>query len=160
MQNKGGFTLIEILVVLVIFGITAGFALLAFGDFGEKRRIEQSAFQFKNYLEVVQQRAIMEGSTLGVGLGQADYSAFRLQKNTRWVPLSNLNALRPQHFPKGTLFRLAVIGKEMPFPQIIVQSSGDMSAFELILSSAKEINIATITGKPNGTIAVQTLGSP
>ena len=48
----------------------------------------------------------------------------------------------------------------MPFPQIIVQSTGDMSAFELFLSSAKEANIAKIKGSANGTLVVQTLGSP
>ncbi len=44
MQNRAradlnGFTLIEILVVIVIVGITLSFALLAFGDFGSERRI-------------------------------------------------------------------------------------------------------------------------
>ncbi len=40
MKNHKGFTLIEILIVLMIIGITLSFAILSFGDFGEGRKVK------------------------------------------------------------------------------------------------------------------------
>ena len=41
--NNKGFTLIEVMVVVVIIGITIGFAMLSFGDFGQSRRLLTAA---------------------------------------------------------------------------------------------------------------------
>ena len=155
MPNKQGFTLIEILVVLFIIGITMGFALLAFGDFGEKRRIALSGEQFKNYVALVEQRAILEGSTLGIGIDKRSYQAFRLQMKTHWQPISHHGIFQSQYFPNGSIIRYDSMGKKTSFPQIIIQSSGDLSPFTLTLSSQKETAIATIIGASNGELSVQ-----
>ena len=77
MTRPKGFTLIEILIVIVIIGITIGFALIAFGDFGEGKRIRFAAEQLINTIKLSQQKAILESSTLGLKVDQSSYRVFK-----------------------------------------------------------------------------------
>ena len=122
-----GFSLIEILVVLFIIGITFGFALLSFGDFGEKRGIIVAAEQFTQYIKLVQQYAILETSTLRIQINQDGYQVLRFQPPKTWTPIASTPLFRLQHFPKG----LIVNGGGRPVI-IIVDASGDMTAFTLV----------------------------
>ena len=158
-ENTRGFTLIEILVVVLIVGITLGFALLSFGDFGSRRRIVISAEQFVNYVKFVQQQAIMETSTLGILLNKNDYQVLRFQPPSSWQAMPQKSVFHQQHFPANAIVNLENRIKRAGWPQIIINSSGDMTAFKLLLGSTQEANIAKVVALSNGAISVQSLPS-
>lgn len=164
MQNSSdcsrGFTLIEILVVVLIVGITIGFALLAFGDFGSKRRIVMATEQFVNYVKLVQHQAILETSTLGISVDHNNYQVLRLNSTAGWQSMAEKSVFHQQHFPESTIVRFDNLENTKKNPQIIINSSGDMTAFTLTISSGKEIDIANIMGKSNGAVVIQWLPLP
>lgn len=154
-QHHKGFSLIEILVVLLIIGITLGFALLAFGDFGEKRRIVNTAEQFKNYVKLVQQQAILETSTLGIQITQQGYRVFFLDSAGKWQPMPPKGIFRNHLFPDKivTHFR-ETQGKHHLI--ITLQASGDMSAFKLDFGTQKKADIVTVIGDQDGELTLKT----
>jgi len=159
-KNSSGFTLIEILVVIVIVGITLGFALLAFGDFGSQRRIRVAAEQFVNYVKFVQQQSILETSTLGISFNQNNYQVLRFQAPKTWQEMPKKSVFRQQHFPSDAIIRLESSTKSSSNPPIIINASGDMTAFKLNAGSAKNSDIANVIGTSNGEVAMQPLKSP
>ncbi len=148
LKKSSGFTLIEILVVVFIVGITLGFALLAFGDFGSKRRIFLSAEQFVNYVKFVQQRAILGTSTLGITVHQNSYQTLYFQPPKTWQTLSQ----NTFSFPSNAIVMLETNKKSSESPQIIINSTGDMTPFTLTFGSTNEENIAEVIGKDNGNV--------
>lgn len=160
MQNKRGFTLIEILVVLLIIGITLGFALLAFGDFGSKRRIVIAAEQFVNYVKFIQQEAILETSTLGISFDKNGYHVMRFQPPKNWQPMPTKGVFHQQRFPSNAVVHLEKSLNKMGEPQIIINAAGDMTTFKLNFGSNNQINIATVVGERDGTISLQVLNGP
>lgn len=150
-NDNQGFTLIEILIVLVIIGITFGFALISFGDFGESRRILFAAEQLINTLHLAQQQAILETSTLGLRINNDSYQILQLQNNSLWQPISNKGIFKVTYFPKDTKITLKTNYRTQPgTPSIIITSSGDMTPFTLNFSNTENQKIAFIIGKANG----------
>jgi general secretion pathway protein H len=150
-KNNQGFTLIEILIVLVIIGITFGFALIAFGDFGESRRILFSAEQLVNTIRLAQQQAILETSTVGLRIDNTGYQFLQLQNNTQWRPISDKGVFKMTYFPQDTQIILKTNNRTPAgFPAIIITSTGDMTPFTLSFGSTKENNMALLVGKRNG----------
>lgn len=154
-MNNKGFTLIEILVVLLIIGITMGFALMSFGDFGEKRRIIVAAEQFTQYVKLVQQQAILETSTLGINFKNDSYQVLRFKAPASWSPLPAKSIFHRQHFPRGLVINLKKANTKPGTPIIIINSSGDMTPFTLDFGTSKQSSLATINGLRNGTISVK-----
>ncbi len=155
-----GFTLIEILVVLLIIGITLGFALLAFGDFGEKRRIIAAADQFSQYVKLVQQQAILETSTLGIQFTKDGYDVLRLQMPNKWQPTPTKGIFHPQHFPAFFITRLDKSKTQTGQPDIIVNATGDLTPFQLHFGSKKSVFYATVIGKQAGVVELKIVNSP
>ena len=161
MQNKApqGFTLIEIMVVILIVGITLGFALLAFGDFGSQRRILMAAEQFLNYVNFVEQQAILGSNTLGIKIEPHGYQALRYQSSQQWLPMSKQTHIRDQSFPTNAIVSL---NRGFPYknaPQIIVQSSGDITPFTLTFGTESQEYMVNIVGRHDGTLELQRLTS-
>jgi len=158
--NLHGFTLIEILVVVLIIGITIGFALLAFGDFGSNRRILMSAEQFVNYVKFVQHQSILETSTLGIRLNQNSYQVLRFEAPSNWQVMPKNSIFHQQQFPDSAIVYFENTTDKNGNPQIIINSSGDMTAFKLTVGSSKQAIITRIIGESNGAITLQFLKSP
>lgn len=153
MTTNRGFTLIEILIVIVIIGITAGFALIAFGDFGESKRILFAADQLGNTLKLAQQQAILEQSTLGLKIDNTSYQIVKLHNSSEWKPISNKGVFKVNYFPKNTVMTLKTNNKIAPgAPAIIINSSGDMTPFSIEFGFNKENTITKLNGSHNGTL--------
>lgn len=159
-NNSNGFTLIEILVVIVIVGITLSFALLAFGDFGSQRRIRVAAEQFINYVNFVQQQAILETATLGIMFNQNTYQVVKFQPPKTWQAMPKKSVFHLQHFPSDAIIRLDSHSTINNTPSIIINASGDMSPFKLNVGSSKNNTIAVIRGESNGELVMQPVASP
>ena len=153
MRNNQGFTLIEIMIVLVIVGITFGFALIAFGDFGEGRRIQFAAEQLVNNLKLAQQQAILENSTLGLHIDNVSYQLLQLKPPSVWQPLSSKGVSKVNFFPKNTIISLKTESHSLAkAPEIIINSSGDMTPFVLTFGTRKESKITVLNGYRNGNL--------
>jgi general secretion pathway protein H len=155
MQNsENGFTLIEILVVLLIISITMGFALLAFGDFGEKRRVIVFSEQFANQIKLIQQQAILEHSTFGIQLQEHGYQVVRFHPPNQWKPVHHNHLFQHRCFPENLTIHWQKQALN-PAALIIVYPSGDMTSFKLDFGTTKQPVIKTIFGQTNGDISIR-----
>lgn len=151
MRDKRGFTLIEILVVILIIGIASSIAILAFGDFGASRKIVVAGEQFSSYIKLLQQKAVLESNTYGIKLERDGYETLRLADGGTWQSMPRTGLFRWQYFPKDSV----VVLNRKPLntrrePEIVLYPSGDMSEFELMFGSSTEANLITIIGKHSG----------
>lgn len=149
MPNERGFTLIEILVIVLIIGITAGMALLAFGDFGAARKVTMAAEQLSTYIQLLQQKAILETSTLGVKFNKNAYLTYQLKMENNWQPYSQNTLFHPRFFPPNAVLAIES-NKELGNPDIIIYSSGDLNPFVLTMGTASERNLIRLQGIANG----------
>lgn len=151
-----GFTLIEILVVIVIISITLGMTLLAFGDFGASRRIEVEAEQLLNMIKLAQQQAILESGTLGIDVTKSGYQVYRFVPPSTWTAISKPNVFKSHTFPKNTSLRLNV-----PFqapanvPDIVINATGDLTPFSLQLGTETSPGMVTLYGQQNGNLELK-----
>lgn len=159
--SSKGFTLLEILVVIVIIGMTLGFALLAFGDFGEKRRVMVAADHFANYIKLVQQQAVLEANTFGIRIEPQSYQALRFSPQKGWHVVSNNALFQPQHLAKGILIESSSAPKnKKATPQILIHASEDMTPFTLYFGSNTNTKIAIVQGLPDGSVSIQSQNAP
>lgn len=153
MTTSKGFTLIEILIVIVIIGITVGFALISYGDFGESRRRMFSLEQLVNTLRLAQQQAILETSTLGLRIDNSSYQILKYKNSTDWSPISNKGIFKVNYFPKNTVIKLTTNNKPPPgTPSIVINSSGDMTPFTLSFGASTDTMDTVLTGRHDGSL--------
>ena len=154
MTDNRGFTLIEILIVIIIVGITAGFAMLAFGDFGASRRILFAAEQLVNTLRLAQQQAILESSTLGLRIDNTSYQILRFENSSNWTAIANKGIFKLTYFPQNTLISLTTNNPTLKgFPPIIINSSGDITPFTLNFGTNTEPSLTVLKASPDGTLS-------
>ena len=93
-----GFTLIELMVVLVIIGIcTAGIGLGLGSLLDPGRQLRQEAERLAQRLQVARDEARIDGRTLR---WQADASGYRFSRrdDNRWLEVQRDDLLRPQRW--------------------------------------------------------------
>ena len=149
-----GFTLVEILVVMLIISITFGFAMLAVGDFGESRRIRSSAETFAQFVELMHERALLEASTIQIQLNSTTYTAQKLDGNHHWQTLRTAKN-HSQILPKKTQISIVQGSKKMGTLFITVNGSGDMTPFKVYFGTSERAKLATISGDENGVVKLQ-----
>jgi general secretion pathway protein H len=146
-----GFTLIEILVVLVIIGIIISTAVLSISHSDIAVEMEVEMKRIYALITLAREEAILQGQELALTV-EPDRYLFESFAENKWQPLSNDKVFRERKLQLGMGLALVVehttliLGKKAddeeqgkPKPaRIYLLSSGEISPFELILRSADE----------------------
>ncbi|MDX2347035.1 MAG: prepilin-type N-terminal cleavage/methylation domain-containing protein [Legionella sp.] len=125
-----GFTLIEILVVVVILGITASMAIMAFGDFGKGRSIQAEAERFTQKLRLVRYHAILEAVPYKIQTSPTSYQIFRFVPPNQWEK-SNIQTSKIHIFSQTK-------------QTILIQASGDIMPFTLVFGVPQKSPVAKV----------------
>ena len=147
-NKKQGFTLIEIMVVVVIAAILMGAVVISFPDSSNDRLKEQSA-RFSALMSLAQDEAILQSRDFGLSINDAGYSFYRWS-GAAWEsysdkPFTNRKItedIQTEVVLEGVEIKL-LKSEKIKKPQIVIFSSGEMTSFVYILTNQDE-STATI----------------
>lgn len=96
LSRKAGFTLLELLIVLVILGIMLGAVTLTSIQ-TDKQRLQTDAQRIAVLLQLAREEAIVRNHPTAFEVNQQGYQFIELL-NGKWVTLSDLDTLRAREF--------------------------------------------------------------
>lgn len=154
-RYPAGFTLVEILVVIVIVGTVVSIAMLSFGVLGNDRELQTEARRFVSLLELARDDATMQSREFGIELMTGSYRFVEYDSLAgRWVEVPGDDTLRLRALPDDEEFELYLEDKRIlldenpaeikapdetsmsssskPYaPHLLIYSSGEATPFEL-----------------------------
>lgn len=170
-QRGRGFTLIEMLVVVVIIGVLATAMVLSLGDTGRDRAMEQERDRLTALISYVREQGALQTLEYGLHLTPSGYR-FTVydNRNNAWVQEDLDDILRPRTLPDGLSFTLVLEGRPVVLdppdtrqlgattpdvsPQIMLFSNGDLNSFELTIRRATANRTVTLRSTETGKIEV------
>ncbi|NOQ77640.1 MAG: type II secretion system minor pseudopilin GspH [Methylococcaceae bacterium] len=162
MNYHRGFTLLELLVVLVIIGLFSGLVMMSVTP-NDNQAVHREAKRFMHIIQLAQDEAIMQGVELGVTVQSDRYFFSRLQEN-QWLPLTGDAHLMEYELNPSVTMTIEVedemvvqeINEDVFLPAIMVLSSGELTAFKLSLfNQTTPERMFQIIGQENGQLSLQ-----
>jgi general secretion pathway protein H len=168
-----GFTLVEILVVVVIIGVIVAVATLAIGVLGADREVEDESRRFWAVLQQAREESELQGIDVGVFVGRSEYEYLRFdQRRNEWAPLVDDSLYAARELPEGLQFRLWLEGREVVLkpalpdrsdedehkkwpPQVMVLSSGEVMPFELQIERDRADALWRVVGLADNDLRIE-----
>ena len=175
-NRTAGFTLIEILVVVVIIATILSITLLSFGVLDNDRVLRTTGQRLAALVEVAQDDAVMQGREYALEFMTSGYRFVEYDALTgQWNEISRDDALRPRTLPEDVEFELYLEDRRillnddaMPFeddekdvgrnamdlyaPHLMMYSSGDTTPFELHIVRRYDDQLFIVRGDALGGI--------
>ena len=157
-MSEKGFTLIEILIVLVIVSLLAVSVMLTGGSQGNESAKAVSD-RLRSILIYAGQQAILQPATLGFDYDHKKYFFMRYDETGKWQPIVSDSILRPYPLPANILVVISTGNTKNnggeKHPAIVFYPSGEMTNFsiDVMLDKNKKI-MGQIIGDSNGAIHV------
>jgi len=159
-----GFTLVEMLVVVVIIGVMVVGAVLALGVAGRDRTLENETRRFDALLGYARDQAELQTREYGLRFTKNGYVFIAYDARTGlWLEVSD-DVLRPRTLPEGLEFELELEGRRIVLdaerkadtltPHIGVASSGDFTSFKLTFKRAGGLPRQSVGVREDGGIEV------
>lgn len=158
-RSSNGFTLVELLVVVVIVGALALALTLAVAGNAE-RQLANEAERFRALLAHACGQAELSGREIGAVLDASGY-AFRRLDGSEWRELGE-GELRARRWPDALRLELSRAGRplelatpERDTPQLVCFSSGELTPFALVLMLGDAAPRYRVTGGDDGAVVVE-----
>ena len=175
-----GFTLIEVLVVVVIIGIISAIVVLGLGNLGDDRELQAEARRMTALIEMASDEATLQGRDFGLELMQTGYRFVEFDPLTeQWFELIGDDLMRPRTLAEDTEFDLFLEDKRVLLepeaaktaqdddedddmglidnyePHVLVLSSGDISPFVLEIYRNSDRASIRLSASPSGELKVE-----
>lgn len=148
-RPQAGFTLLELLAVLVIMGILASFAVISVTRDGPEDELYREVARLETLMRMLSEESVLQDRQFGVLLSRDAY-AFHVLEGARWLEIADDPLYRPRSLPEGMYLDLRLDDQalslaggdqkgadEVLAPQILILSSGELTPFALSLHSDK-----------------------
>jgi general secretion pathway protein H len=153
-----GFTLLEVMIVIVIISVLSSFVALSLQDMDKSIQFKNEAKRLNHVIALAREEAILNSEILGLRFRKNCYS-FMFRKNTEWIAYND-RIFGPHEIPQGIEFQLLINGMVTPLPldkppktpQIAIWPSGEVSPFELNIKSTIIQSVYTLIGNEFGSI--------
>ncbi len=164
-RHTRGFTLLELLVVIVIIGIVIAGAILSLGATGRDRGLQEERDRLTALIDYVRDRGALMTTEYGILCGQHGYRFVYYDDRTQqWQPETLDDTLRERKLPEGLSLQLVVEGRAVVLDDATLQvapSAGALTALgNTSSSSANASGAAAATGAVPGSASSEAqLGS-
>ncbi len=164
LARQTGFTLMEVLLVVLLMGLAATAVTLGMGGASKEKALERTAQQFMMSTEMVLDETVLSGHFVGIVIEDTSYKYVYYDEG-KWKPLEQDRLLAERQMEPDVEMVLVLDGlplvqddeeqdswfdeplieksadekKKFPEPQIMLFPSGEMSAFELSFVSEDEM---------------------
>jgi general secretion pathway protein H len=162
-SRAGGFTLIEILVVVVIIGVLSAGLLLSITLTGRDRDLEKESDRLFGLMAYVREQSELQTREYGVIFQDDSYEfvAYDVHRAV-WRSIFEDDVLRLRKLPYGLDVKLKVETRPVVLkkpqdakdktPQVMIFSSGDLTQFEVTLEREGGIRSITLAQDDKGNL--------
>jgi len=167
MRSKG-FTLVEILVVLVIMAVVISLAVFSANVTGRDSQLDEESQRIQGLIGLLHERALLEGRDFGLRIEPTAYEFVVYEPlRDRWMMLDQEQEYRHRQLPKGISFLLQLdsqtvvikpidrtLSSDLPpaGPQVAIAASGEGTPFRLTLLRDATQAKASVDGDALGKI--------
>jgi general secretion pathway protein H len=167
MRSKG-FTLVEILVVIVIMAAVISIAVLSVSSTGRDSQLDEESRRIEGLVGLLHERALLEGRDFGLRIEPTAYEFVVYDaRRDRWMMLDQEREFRHRDLPKGITFQLQLdsqtvvikavdrnlTGGDPPGPQVAIAASGEGTPFRLTLQRDATQAKASVDGDALGKVS-------
>lgn len=168
-RRTSGFTLLEVLVVIVIIGIITSMAVVSTRVLGGDHEMDQEARRLVAVLGQAREDAMLEGRDVGLRIDARGYDFMRYDGRVeQWLLEAEDPLLRERAFPDGVEAmlwlesrevqlpaRAAPTERERPLPQVVLLASGDVVPFEVRLQRAGTDEVRAVAAALDGKLEIR-----
>lgn len=163
-KSLSGYTLIEVLLVIVIIAIISTVAVLVFSNFGHGRQVTMVAHRLSQTIRVAQQEAILRPMVLGMRFTAQGYQFYKFEINKKskesiWQTLTNDKLSCSDAFSHGVVIKRFELNHKTKTNKsyVVFSSSGDVSPFSLVVTDKRRDRTYKIAVRNNGMVSLKEL---
>jgi len=167
--TQSGFTLLEIMIVVVIIGILVTGALLSLGAIGKDSGLQQERDRLSALIAYGRERGAMLTLEYGIRCGQHGYRfVYYDNRLMRWTPETVDETLRARNLPSGLQLDLTIEGHQIVLddkalqitPVITTAPGGSITSLNSALSSVAggAASVPSTSGAASTSVAASSSG--
>lgn len=164
MRRCAGFTLIELMVVIIIIGILMSAVVLSIRTDEIDEHMEIEIRRIQALINLAREEAVMQGQEYALTVKEGSY-LFEMFDDGAWLPITDDRVFRERAVLQGTELALVVDTLEIPLataedsgddrespPRIYILSSGEIMPFELILRTQDQTVQFSVKAEEDGVV--------